>query len=79
MGVNGKVNIASRLSSWIKWSGVSQRRLAAQIGVSPGAVTNWIKGDSNPSLRHVEAVAEVIGVPMSRFFGALPRERRPRP
>lgn len=58
---------------------MSQRRLAAQIGVSPGAVTNWITGHSNPSLRHVEALAQAIGVPMSRFFGALPRERRPRP
>ena len=69
------MDIGSRLSSWIKWSGVSQRRLAAQIGVSPGAVTNWIKGDSNPSLRHVEAVAQAIGVSMSRFYGALPRDR----
>jgi len=69
------MHIGSRISSWIKWSGVSQRRVAALIGVTPSAITNWKKGTSRPSAFHVEAVASALGVSMSRFYGALPRER----
>lgn len=46
----------------IAWrQGARQRDIAAAARVSPGAVQNWKKGKTDPTLRNLEAVADVLG------------------
>lgn len=46
----------------IAWKqGTRQQDIAAAARVSPGAVQNWKKGKADPTLRNLEAVADVLG------------------
>lgn len=41
--------------------GMTQKQLARAIGCTDGAVSQWIKGRTTPSLSHVLAIAQVTG------------------
>ena len=38
------------LEHQLKKSGLTQKQLAEQLGISPSAVTNWIKGKNSPDI-----------------------------
>ena len=50
-------------------SGMTQRKLAADIGVSPGAVAQWELGTTQPTADNLVALADAFGVPMDALFG----------
>lgn len=50
--------------------GVSVRRLAEALGVSPTTVANWRDPKELPKREHLEAVARVTGTPYDDVFYA---------
>lgn len=63
-GVSGTTLFWKAIQAWIDaqpW-GVSQRQLAAKLGVSPSLLTDWKLGRSMPQPHHVQAVAAVTGI-----------------
>ena len=48
---------------------VSQKALAAQVGVSEQAVSKWENGLSAPSTQNTLALADIFNVSMEHFFG----------
>jgi transcriptional regulator with XRE-family HTH domain len=69
------VELSERIIRWRESRGLSQAALADKIGVSPSAVAQWELGQTSPSTRHLEKMAEVIGVTMERFYGRAPKLR----
>ena len=49
--------------------GLSQRKLAEDIGVSPGAVAQWELGATTPTTANLVALANVLGCSMDALFG----------
>lgn len=53
---------SNRLEILIKENKTKKKDLAAVIGLTPGAITNMIKGWSNPSLNTIRAIARYYRV-----------------
>lgn len=53
---------------------VTATDLAATLGVSRGAVSNWRSGTAAPELAHVVALCKELGVPAERLMSALAGE-----
>lgn len=73
------MNLGLRIAAWRKERGLSQRKLAALIGVTPQAVCMWeSKKDwqNMPSTRSLTKLVEVLGVTMERFYGPLPKSKK---
>lgn len=47
--------------------GLSQDKLAEHIGVTKGAVSHWLNGRRNPSLKEIGAVFQYLGITDVRF------------
>ena len=48
--------------------GISQRKVADQIGVSPSAVAQWELGLNNPSMTNVIALADLLGCTLDQLL-----------
>ena len=48
--------------------GLSQRKVADQIGVVPSAVAQWELGLSNPSLSNLLALADLLGCSLDQLL-----------
>ena len=55
--------------------GMSQRDLAARLGLSPGAVALWELGRNNPTMENLLALADVLDCTLDELFGREPPER----
>ena len=55
--------------------GMSQRDLAARLGLSPGAVALWELGRTNPTMENLLALADVLDCTLDELFGREPPER----
>ena len=51
------------LKEIIKSKGIKQKYLASRIGVSEVTLSNWVKGKSAPSKKHLEKLSEILEVP----------------
>lgn len=51
----------TKLKQLRKQSGLSQTELAAAIGVTQGAVSQWEMGASKPSLDNLVSIAKALG------------------
>lgn len=49
--------------------GFSQRRVAAEVNVSPSAVAQWELGQNNPSLENIHALADFLNCTTDRLLG----------
>ena len=65
-----KETIARRLRSALHDSGMSQMELAAQVGVSKAAVTNWL-ASGQITVENLGKVAQATGVSVSYLMGLL--------
>jgi len=54
--------------------GWTQFELAVKVGVTPGAVSNWERGVSEPKVSQLRKLAEVFGVRMDEIILIEPRE-----
>lgn len=49
-------------------AGMSQRALAAAVGVDPSTVNRWLKGNQLPDLKHLPALAKALGLDYSKLL-----------
>ena len=64
--------MASRIRHWREQAGLSRRRLAALVSVTPPTVTFWEQGVNQPTMENLGRIADACGVSLQEFFGALP-------
>lgn len=49
--------------------GLTQRELAAKVGVTAQAVSKWERGESCPDISILDEIAESLGVSVSYILG----------
>ena len=64
-----------RLRSLRETHGISQRDLAASLGVTPGAVAKWELCFTVPTVENLLALADLFGCPLDAIFGREPPGR----
>lgn len=62
-------NVQRNLGYYLCLRGISQKELAQRLGVSPSAVTNWIKGKNSPDIEMVAEICGALEVSVSDLFG----------
>jgi transcriptional regulator with XRE-family HTH domain len=75
------MELGPRIAAWRKHRGLSQRKLAALIEVTPQAVCMWESGASwrnLPSTKNLNKLVAALGLTMQRFYGPPPGTKRPR-
>lgn len=72
------MDLGSRISAWLRIRGMTQKALARSVGVTPGAVTAWVKGESSPTQKNLQGVVDALGLSMAEFYGSMPKPRRTR-
>ena len=53
-------------------AGLTQLQLSARLGVTPGTVYNWERGQGEPKASQVAALARVLGVTADEVIEGLP-------
>ena len=53
------------LEHQLKKSGLTQKQLAEQLGISPSAVTNWIKGKNSPDIEYIAIMCDIFNIGIS--------------
>ena len=56
------------LEHQLKKSGLTQKQLAEQLGISPSAVTNWIKGKNSPDIEYIAIMCDIFNIGISDLF-----------
>jgi transcriptional regulator with XRE-family HTH domain len=64
-----------RLKKLRKSAGLSRHQLAAEAGCSYSAIAAYELGNSVPLIRHLTAVADVLGEPVGELFDGCPKSR----
>ena len=70
------MQLHERIRAWIAHCGLSQNHVAEEIGISRQAVSQWMSGAVDPSIRSLFALTLTLGVTMVEFWGDIPRKRR---
>jgi transcriptional regulator with XRE-family HTH domain len=65
--------MTTRIGEWLAWTGISQREIAADLGVTQAAISAAVKRGSRP--RWLRDLADLIGVPPDALM--RPPERSP--
>lgn len=55
----------------LKTKGLNQRQLAELLGISPQAVTDWIKGRANPDIRKLPELAKILGTTVDELLPSI--------
>ena len=63
-----KAEITERLRACLKAKGVTGYRLAVATGIPAPCVYRWLKGENTPHVKHLQVVAEYLGVPLDRLI-----------
>ncbi|MEY2948873.1 MAG: hypothetical protein RLZZ248_74 [Bacteroidota bacterium] len=53
------------LKEIIKAKGLKNNFISQKLGVSEVSVSNWVKGKSTPSKKHLEKLSQLLEVPIS--------------
>ena len=61
------VNIGHNIKILLRDNQLTQREVAERMGISPGALSNAIKGE-NPRISTLEHIANAIGCKVGDFF-----------
>ena len=65
-------DLRDRLRYWRSRAGLTQKQLAAAIGIDAASITRWQQGDVVPTTTRLLQVAEACGVDMVTFWGPMP-------
>lgn len=65
-----------RLVKLREGAGLTRHQLASEIGCSYSTVMAYELGNNVPRVRHLTAVADVLGVPVGELFEGRPKVRR---
>lgn len=55
--------------------GLTQRRLAQDLNMTPGAVAKWELGYTTPTMDNLVALADLLGCTLDELSGREPPER----
>jgi transcriptional regulator with XRE-family HTH domain len=66
-------SLAARIKRLRLTHGLTQGQLAASIGISQTAVGKWESGEFFPKGRHLEKLAEGLGIDVAELMGATPK------
>jgi len=56
-----------RMQQRIKAAGLTQTAIARRLGVTTGAVSQWLSGTSRPSLTRAAQIERLTGIPASEW------------
>lgn len=65
---------ARRFRMLLDASGISQYKLATELGVDRTTVTNWARGHRLPGMEQLLAICRFFEVPITHFFDEEPVE-----
>ena len=68
MTENIRETLRNNLTIYINRSSITQKNLAEQLGVSKGAVTNWLNGSNSPNIEILAKICQILGVKMSEML-----------
>ncbi len=71
----GATGLATRIKTARERQGLSQKALAAKLGISAGAVGQWETGLSRPAVNNLELLSKILAVSLDWLVGK--RERVP--
>ena len=58
---------SEKLSAALRPRVMSQSELAEKLGVSPQAVSKWVRGAGKPSLELMARIEELMGIPIKAW------------
>lgn len=68
------MTIKTTLREYRKEKGLSQTELADKIGVSQNTISSWETGRTEPSMRDIKALCNVLDLSVDHLSGAKARE-----
>lgn len=71
------IDIRSNVKSLCKLQGITQKELAAKIGISETSLNVSLKPDSNPSIKTIEKIADGLGVSVSQLLTSPDEQTQP--
>lgn len=74
-----KEEIAKNLLFYRKKSGLTQKELAAKLGVKNTAVSNWESGNNSIDIETLFAACEIFGVTLNDMYGRYSVEKSSAP
>ena len=63
-------SVRSRIEERLRALHMTQRDLAAMLGVSEVTVSRWLSGERNPSIETLSKIADALGTDTSYFFAS---------
>lgn len=63
-------SVRSRIEERLRALGMTQRDLAARLGVSEVTVSRWLSGERNPSIETLSKIADALGTDTSYLFAS---------
>lgn len=70
------MDLGPRIAAWLRVRNMSQRALAHALGVTPQAVTAWVRHNKPPTQKNLHAMTKAFGVTILEFYGRLPKAKR---
>lgn len=64
--------LRSNIERVIESSQFSKTEIARFLGVSPAAITNWVKGKNSPDLEKLVHLCEIFNLSLNDFYGSEP-------
>ena len=65
---NIRTVLQENLNYYIRNSQMSQKDIAEKLGVSKGAITNWLNGSNSPNMEVLANLCVLLGVKMSEML-----------
>lgn len=57
-----------RIKEILKEKGITSKELATKLGVTSGAISQYISENGNPNLKTLEKIATALNVPIQELF-----------
>jgi transcriptional regulator with XRE-family HTH domain len=70
-------DLGSRIVALREARGMSQARLAKRLGIDRSRLSKWERGQHQPLLKHLHALAEILGVSLAELLTGESVEQRP--
>ena len=64
-----EIKFVENLKQLMKDEGITQLQLSKSIGVSQSAISNWLKGNKEPSLTSIWLLADYFGYTVDELLG----------
>ena len=68
------MDLGPRIAAWLRVRNMTQSALADACGVTPQAVTAWVRHNKPISQRNMEAILKTFGITIQEFYGPIPKK-----